>query len=354
MRVSESACGEEMNREFWLKWRRTGIGSTDSAPILEVDPMRTKLHVQAEKLDGLVTIEETELMEMGRDLEPVILKAYERKTGLKTRTQNKRRRSKKYPWMICTLDAEVPGVHPIEMKHIIFPKPGEWGQEEYTDEIPHRYIIQGQHNLAVLDADYIEFPVFLYGRLRIYGVKRNERLISRIVEATREFWKKHIKEKIPVDPDFNHPATVEFLKNAYAVTAGKSINLDVSIAPIAGLYKELGSKEYAAKKERNALKAQILHAMGDAETAFLPNGMILTRTESHREYEVNTDFVTLRIKTVKEKTYHASNSKRNSNVASTDKAEWSKCIQFASEGSANERINPEDGRTDKDGAPPLS
>lgn len=341
-----------MNREAWLRWRRTGIGSTDSAPILEVDPMRTKLHVQAEKLDGIVTVEETELMEMGRDMESVILKAYERKTGLKTRTQNKRRRSKKYPWLICTLDAEVPAKHPIEMKHILFPKPSEWGKEEYTDEIPMRYIVQGQHDLAVLDAEYIEFPVFIFGKLKIYGVKRNERIISRIIEMTGEFWKKHIEGREPVPPDFTHPATADFLKNTYRMTAGKSIDLDNSIEAIAGLYQELGSKEYGVKKERKMLRAQLFHAMGDAETAFLPNGMILTKTEDHRKYEVDTDFVTLRIKHIKEKKYHVSDSKRNSN--NNQIREWSRCIQFAGEITTDERTDPQDGKPDQDRTPALS
>src|SRR5687768_4033696 len=64
-----------MNREAWLRWRRTGIGSTDSAAILGVG-RRTPLHVQVEKLDGIVTVEETELMELGRDMEPLLVKRY--------------------------------------------------------------------------------------------------------------------------------------------------------------------------------------------------------------------------------------------------------------------------------------
>jgi putative phage-type endonuclease len=309
--VFEQACnGEEMNItsmkrsiEQLIREKQTGLGSSDAAAIMGLSRFKTALHVRTEKLEKISVQEETDVMRLGLLFEPVILQLYHARTGRKPRRVNVVVRSKEHPFMLAHLDAKT-GSKPIEAKLALFPR-GDFGEEE-TDEIPTEYVIQTQHQMAVTGAVEVDVPVLMFGKLRLYIVKRNERLISRIIEEELDFWNRYIVGNEELSPDFNHPATPELLKGLHRLSSGKSIDLEAAIESIAGLYEELGKKESEVKGTRAQLKAQLLHAMGDAEIGLTPNGMLLKRKEIHRDgYSVKpTDFVNLYIKRIKEKVYY--------------------------------------------------
>jgi putative phage-type endonuclease len=273
-------------REQWLEERKTGIGASEAAAVLGLSRWKTALHVQAEKLHGVNPTEETEIMELGLAMEPVILVRYRQKTGKEARLSEPWTitRSRQLDWMTASIDgwAEDP-LHPLEMKHVLFPHLPEWG-EENTDSIPTEYVIQAQHQMAVTDAEYVEFPVLMFGKLRIYCVKRNEGLIAGIIEREQEFWEKHIVRKEPVNPDFEHPRTLDLMKALHPeVDELAIIDLDAHAAALAERYRELSRVYNEAEKAKKAIQAQLLSIMGDAALGILPDGKRITRKMVHKK-----------------------------------------------------------------------
>ena len=71
------------SRKSWLEARRGGLGGSDSAAIVGVDPYRSALQVYAEKTDLIEPQEDNNILWWGRKLQPIVAQAYRRETGRK-------------------------------------------------------------------------------------------------------------------------------------------------------------------------------------------------------------------------------------------------------------------------------
>lgn len=283
--------------EEWLNQRRTGIGSTDVAPIMGLSKRRTALHIQQEKLEGLVIEGTSELMEIGLAMEPVILALYARKYDRNPRRVHRIIRSKEFPFMIASLDATAAPRIDVECKFVEYPDKDEWG-EEGSDEIPVAHVLQTQHQLAVTGFEVAEVPVLMRGKLRRYIVRRNEPLIEQLIERERYFWEKHIIAGEPVAPDPDNPATLELIRRIYAVDDAKHINLGPDMIEVVSCFQEAKNERSQQDKIIERMQTEILCAMGDAGAASLPDGTMLIRTKIHRKaYSVQeTEYVQLKVK----------------------------------------------------------
>ena len=164
--------------------RRTYIGGSDAAKALNESRWGDSYSLAEEKLgvrppDDLSTRED---VYFGTILEAVICQEYMRRTGRKVRRVPRLLRHSKYPWMGAHLDRIIineSGI--IEAKTTKASKEVEWG-EPGTDEVPREYFIQGQHNMAVSDRLFCDYPVLFGGqRLLIYTVKRDEAFIEAMI-----------------------------------------------------------------------------------------------------------------------------------------------------------------------------
>jgi len=294
---------KKFNRESWLAERRKGVGSSDCAAIMGLDERKTALHVLLDKRGELEDKEAADILELGLDMEPVILKRYERRTGLKPRANHQIAVHPRYPWMITTVDAKVGSpFHPLEIKHVLFPR-GKWG-DEGTDEIPTPIILQTQHQMAVTDTEYVELPVLIYGSLRIYRVERNERLIESIIQREEEFWNKYVIGQEPMPLDFQHPETLGLLKQIYSVDESlPPVELGEEAEQTIKSYLQLGQIEKQAKDAKDAAQAELLSLLGDASTGTLADRFIITRKTINRgAYEVKaSSYVRMYVKELKEK-----------------------------------------------------
>lgn len=273
---------KQIEREQWLRERQKGIGSSDAPAVIgHPEAFKTAAHVALEKqgIETDSTKKESDLMELGLMMEPVICHLYHKIKGLKPRRIHQIIRSRQFPWMHCSLDARVKG-HALELKNVSAAF-GRWG-EDGTDDIPEPYIIQGQHDLAVLDEEYIEFPVLMWGRLRVYRVDRNEQIIAFLIEREKEFWEKHVVNQEPVPLDFNHPATLSLLKKQYCRIEPKSVVLTQEQIIAMNRYERLGKMISKLKKLQDSKHALILDALGDAQFGFLSVDRVVERKEVNR------------------------------------------------------------------------
>lgn len=177
----------EPNTPEWYAIRNTGIGGSDAAAALGLSKWKTPYQLWLEKRGETITTEQTPAMLWGHLLEPVIRQQYAERTGRTVRALGGVVRDEKYPFMLGNFDGITDCKRLFEAKTARVAN--EWG-ESGTDEVPHNYLIQVQHYLAITKMDVADIAVLIGGSdFRIYEVPADKELQQMIIEAEAEFWR---------------------------------------------------------------------------------------------------------------------------------------------------------------------
>jgi predicted phage-related endonuclease len=244
-------------------------------------------------------------MRLGRLMEPVVIAEYAHRMGVLVDSPCPSLRCAAHPFLGATPDGNVHPLgdddFPLDAKTTTFRRAHEFG-EEGTDELPHDIVMQAQQQMLVCGSERQDTAVLLDGRtLRVYTVRRHERLIEGLIAAAVELRDRIIAGEAP-DPDWRHTGTPALVRTLYGVAEGRTIDLGQEAAEQWREYQRLGKEASAIDKERKWLKARVEHAIGDAAIARLPDGAaILTRKSVERKgYSVEpTSYIDLREKAVK-------------------------------------------------------
>ena len=78
----------DLTREEWLAYRRTGIGGSDAAAVIGLNPYRSTIELYADKMGMMPEKEDNEAMRLGRDLEQYVADRFCEETGKKVRRNN--------------------------------------------------------------------------------------------------------------------------------------------------------------------------------------------------------------------------------------------------------------------------
>lgn len=204
-----------MSREEWERLReREGyhsIGGSEAAAVVGMSPYESPYMIFVRKrgreLGWKVPPNDAgERARFGSLLEPIIRQEFVREA----RTMGKRYVVVEYPWLLRHPD------YPFMMANIdglIYDvETGTWGileiktadkllaKEWYPDRIPHHYIIQVFHYMAVLGpaVQWAVVAVLIGGNdLQFRFLPRNDSYIETIVELERRFWEQHILTLTP-------------------------------------------------------------------------------------------------------------------------------------------------------------
>lgn len=284
------ACNSESE---WLEQRRQGLGASEAAAVLGASPWASALSVWSRKLGLDDESPDSEAMEWGQELEPVIAAKFARVTGYPLNDPGRYTImvDETHEWLRCTLDRVIatpdspdgPGVLEIKTAGAQFLRTWE------DDGIPWHYLIQVQHQLAVTGYKWGEVAVLIGGqRFRHARVERDDMLIAQIVAAEEAFWTDHVIAQVPPPPD-GTPATRELLARLYP--APKPGRPPVVLPPEAA-YWDQARVEASAEIDRwmaqkteaeNRLKA----AIGDAPAGLLPGGVVYAwTTQTRKAYSV--------------------------------------------------------------------
>lgn len=189
-----------LTREEWLEARRQGIGGSDAAIVMEESPWKTKADLYLDKL-GLAPDTDDEnwvQKEIGKLLEPLIARIFEKKTGFHIVDTHAMYQHPIYPFMIADIDYLIQfddGTYGIlECKHTDRYNLGEWE----NDSQPYHYTLQGAHYMSVLNLDKLYFAC-LYGNsendfLRRY-MERDYELEQQIILEELDFWQNYVQKK---------------------------------------------------------------------------------------------------------------------------------------------------------------
>ena len=215
--------------EAQLEERRTGVGGSDAATVLGINPFSTAYELYLDKL-GQAPEEEISPFKAaafywGSVLEQPVADRYAEDTGYKVQKANNLIRSKEHPFMIANIDRKVVG----EDRRIGFEaktsaRPEGWG-ESGSNEIPAYIMCQVQHYLAVTGYDVWDLAVLIGNRdYRSYRITPIPEIIEQLIEAETEFWDR-VQAKAPPEPQWQSAATTRLIKSLYPGTNGSVIQL---------------------------------------------------------------------------------------------------------------------------------
>ena len=184
---------KDMARDDWLEVRRTGIGSSDAATAVGLNPYQSQLELwmqktgKADLLPAIDPNDDTSPMFWGTLLEPIVAAHYTKRTGNKVRRVNAVLQHPKHPWMLANVDREVVGASEVQILEC--KTAGIHGARLWKDGVPEYVQLQVMHQLAVTGHKAADVAVLIGGQeLRIFRIERDEALIARLIEMEHAFW----------------------------------------------------------------------------------------------------------------------------------------------------------------------
>ncbi len=291
-----AAYASERETAEWLASRQAGIGSSDAAAVCGLDPYKTPLEVYVAKTDGhepTGELAEDPAMRWGLLLEPSIARGYELETG-RTLDKPPPATHRQYPWMLATPDYACPG-RLVELKTASSHSLG------WTEEAPpERVVVQCQHQMAVTGIELCDVAVLIDGRhFQIYELRRDEAVIEDLIRIELAFWAR-VERREPPEPDWAHASTPELISKIYKPFVGKEVSLPDHCLAMVQDYIDFGNVIKDAESKREFAKANLIHAMQDAQRGHV-SGYTITRKECQRKaYEVKaTSYTSFTVKAPK-------------------------------------------------------
>lgn len=178
----------QLSYEDWLKWRKKGIGSSDSAIVCGLSPWRSPFSLWLDKVGEMPPQEETFAMKMGHVLEPVVASLFQEQTGFRVKRRNAILQHPTYPFMLANLDRlthDGTGWVPFECKTT-----AQWNEDAWENgAVPDFYQVQVQHQMAVTGSDHAWIAVLIGGNRFIYvRLERDPDVIKTLIAMEQEFW----------------------------------------------------------------------------------------------------------------------------------------------------------------------
>lgn len=268
----------QLDRNTWLAVRQTGIGSSDAAASVGLNPYKSQLELWMEKTGRLVHAaqpddDDNSPLFWGTVLEPIVAEHYAKRTGFKVRRVNAVLQHPTHTWMLANLDREVVGSDEVQVLEC--KTAGINGAKLWKNGVPEYVQLQVMHQLAVTGQQAADVAVLVGGHeLRIFRLERDEALIERLIQLEAEFWR-HVTEDTPPPADASDSADralrALFPKDDHEV-------LDFTEQPgLSEVFEQLlvvRSVLDDTKQQEAQLKHQLQQAMGTASEALFPNGRI--------------------------------------------------------------------------------
>ena len=274
---------QNLDRDRWLQVRKGGIGSSDAAAAVGLNPYRSQLELWMEKTGrapvappGDGGADDQSPMYWGSLLEPIVAAHYTRRTGNRVRRINAVLQHPEHPWMLANIDREVLGAPDVQL--LGCKTAGIQGAWLWRDGVPEYVQLQVQHQLAVTGKHAADVAVLLGGQeLQIYRLERDEELIAQLIALEREFWGYVERDQEP--PADGSDSADRALRALYPRDSGLTLNLQQDLVMGAVFSDLLAVRKVLAT--HTALEAQLKQAiqqrMGEASRAVFDGGEVSFR-----------------------------------------------------------------------------
>lgn len=270
------------NEAAWLALRAEDVTSTESPALFGVSPYATRFELFHRKRERqIVELEPNERMRWGSRLQDAIADGIAEDNGWEVRRMSEYLRDPEIR-MGSSFDFAVGEDGLLEVKNVdaLAFRDG-WLVEGDSVEAPPHIELQVQHQLAVSGRKWAAIGALVGGN-RVVMIRRepDAGIVTSIREQVAKFWD-DIARGVEPAPDWASDAA--FIAKLYAQsTSGKVLDVrsDSEIAVLAAEYARLGAQEKSAKEQRDAVKAQLLAKIGDAEKAVGDGFSISAKTVS--------------------------------------------------------------------------
>jgi predicted phage-related endonuclease len=202
----------------------------------------------------------------GTLLEVFVAAHYTKKTGNRIRKVNAILQHPEHSFMLANLDREVigaPDVQVLECKTT-----GINGQRLWKDGVPEYIQLQVMHQLSVTGKQAADVAVLVCGNdFRVYRIKRDEKMIARLIELEKQFWQYVITDTPPPADGSESSATA--LQALYPNDTGTTLDLSDDTEMSATFNDLLAVRASLAEqvKLESQLKQKIQQRMGDTSKA---------------------------------------------------------------------------------------
>lgn len=259
------------NRDAWLESRNSGIGSSEVASILGVNPWMSSYQLWQIKTGKVKPVEDnTNLrLSVGHDLEARVASTFEAVNGYAVDSTTEG------DWVAYNPEKPYLRVSPdriysdgiedgiLEIKTTV--------KDIDVDNIPLNYFCQVQYQLAVLGLKeaHLAWINMLtmganyqgYGQVRI---ERNDEFCGYLVNKVDEFWRGNVLADVPPAPTSAADVAAMFPKSQ-----DKAVEITDDVLANINLYHDLQSQVKGLQEQMDAAKNSICAAFGDADRLVL-------------------------------------------------------------------------------------
>ena len=272
---------KNLEREEWLNIRKKGIGSSDAAAAVGLNPYKSQLELWMEKtgrdaeLPQLDPTDDTSPAFWGTILEPIVASHYTNKTGNRVRRINAvlQHSDPELSWMLANIDREVIGAEDVQILEC--KTAGINGSRLWKEGVPEYVQLQVMHQLAVTGKQAADVAVLLGGQhLEVYRIERDETMIAQLIELERQFWN-YVEKDTPPPADGSESADTA-LRCLFPQDHGETIDftVDEELTAAYETLKQVRETISEQEKQESALKQKIQQAMGDASRAVFASGAV--------------------------------------------------------------------------------
>jgi putative phage-type endonuclease len=291
------------DREAWLDERKNGLGASECAAALGLNPHESDYTLWARKCGLAEGPEETLPMWLGTKMEPIISDLYQKETGVVLENPGDYTMfvHPEHPWLRATLDRIAPYHHEkdcfaadpngylVELKAL-----GERAAEDMRDDAKLEHQIQLQIQMACYGADHGQIAALIGNRrFEIFDYPRRDDVLEAIIPRLEKFWQRVLDQDPP--PADGSVSTAQTLRLLHPDDNGETVVASPEVrAHAEGLRKAKEQiKGYEAIKQQceNKIKA----AMGDAMFLDCGTHFMSWKTSNRKGYTVEpTKLRTLR------------------------------------------------------------
>jgi putative phage-type endonuclease len=268
---------QDLNREEWLTVRKGGIGSSDAASAVGLNPYKSQLELWMEKtgrdanLPKVDPKDQSSPMYWGTLLESIVAAHYTMRSGHKVRRINAVLQHPTEPWMLANLDREVLGTPEVQILEC--KTAGINGARLWKEGVPEYVQLQVMHQLAVTGKQTADVAVLICGQeLQIHRIERDEGMIAKLVELERQFWQ-YVETDTPPPADGSDSADVA-LRCLYPKDNGSTLDLSQDLEMSAAFSDLLAVRQMLTQNTdlESQLKQRIQQRLGDATKAVFETG----------------------------------------------------------------------------------
>ncbi len=269
----------DLSRDEWLEVRKTGIGSSDAAASVGLNPYQSQLELWMVKtgrgaaLPQIDPNDDSSPTFWGSLLESFVAAHYTKKSGNRVRKINAVLQHPVHAWMLANLDREVMGS--LEVQILECKTAGMNGAKLWRDGVPEYVQLQVHHQLAVTGKQAADVAVLVCGNeFRTYRIERDDVLIARLIELEAKFWD-YVVRDIPPPADGSDSAAMALqalypYDNSAVVDLSEDVEMCAAFADLNAVRSVLSSNNETEAQ----LKQRIQQRMGDASQAVFDSGTV--------------------------------------------------------------------------------